>query len=615
MGEGAKIKIKRGSVKVVRRYTKHKKGEIILSVFNDDNRYSKFKDQLEYHEPEIWIGLGNSLPLASGGGIKFPDSTRTTDDIQRAVEDLEGDGCLSTTDNLWKIYQLLTQNGTYDHDLEYLYNELIGPTCDPNFDTLGKIANAINNTVDYYNHTHDLSTFNPTITNFPIVRGGHNSIDPTSARLNMNCNASYSPETHFHTTNHWTFGSLVTYYVRITGNDTTGDGTIGNPWFSIHKAYDYLNHWRAKLNHVIWINIGSGTYNYTSLGPCNLSHNSGQIIIQGAGKLNTILYFGSSNGLHCERGNYADLRDLTVQCSGRASGHIALSVRYNANVQVYNCRFTSAMIGVNVDTCSNIIINSSDSTNYSSIWYCETAINVNLKSHIFITSHTSLGINLRHYTSYEGSYIYTQAIYNYMYTGLTAQAAIAQCGSSINILSGNLYSSSSNPGASGRSAVLYASISSTIKAVGVNVYGHNPNSVYWGTTAYAEYRSFIDCGGAVHEVGGVSVYGMYVREMSTIKGEFAQFNFEKYPTGDSVGRGAYVENKSHIEMYGTTVSAPWNPGSYPWQYGAYARTGGHIAAISANFDMNTIDVFDTTPPHVADDPIGNMNTGGSWICM
>lgn len=54
---------------------------------------------------------------------------------------------------------------------------------------------------------------------------------------------------------------MATYYVRTTGNDTTGDGSTGNPWATPGKAVD------AGLAAGDIVNIGPGTYTLSTSTP------------------------------------------------------------------------------------------------------------------------------------------------------------------------------------------------------------------------------------------------------------------------------------------------------------------------------------------------------------
>ncbi len=55
----------------------------------------------------------------------------------------------------------------------------------------------------------------------------------------------------------------TTIYVDLTGNDTTGDGSIGSPYASPHKALNYLSGFRFKDDVLITISVGTGEYNFS----------------------------------------------------------------------------------------------------------------------------------------------------------------------------------------------------------------------------------------------------------------------------------------------------------------------------------------------------------------
>ena len=55
----------------------------------------------------------------------------------------------------------------------------------------------------------------------------------------------------------------LTLYVDVAGNDTTGNGTIGNPWKTIRNAYNYILNWLDPAGN--WVNIqlkSPGTYDW-----------------------------------------------------------------------------------------------------------------------------------------------------------------------------------------------------------------------------------------------------------------------------------------------------------------------------------------------------------------
>ena len=52
----------------------------------------------------------------------------------------------------------------------------------------------------------------------------------------------------------------VTYYIATTGNDSTGDGTSGDPWETIPRALDEMSLNSFEANAVVTISLASGTY-------------------------------------------------------------------------------------------------------------------------------------------------------------------------------------------------------------------------------------------------------------------------------------------------------------------------------------------------------------------
>lgn len=57
-----------------------------------------------------------------------------------------------------------------------------------------------------------------------------------------------------------------TYYVRTTGNDSTGDGSVGTPFATVGRALDEIYKWVADEN-TITIDVGAGTFSETTLSP------------------------------------------------------------------------------------------------------------------------------------------------------------------------------------------------------------------------------------------------------------------------------------------------------------------------------------------------------------
>lgn len=62
----------------------------------------------------------------------------------------------------------------------------------------------------------------------------------------------------------------TTYYLATTGDDNTGDGTVGNPWLTIAKVWSYLAAKSVNADVTITVQLADGTYSYT---PSTLKHN------------------------------------------------------------------------------------------------------------------------------------------------------------------------------------------------------------------------------------------------------------------------------------------------------------------------------------------------------
>jgi hypothetical protein len=58
----------------------------------------------------------------------------------------------------------------------------------------------------------------------------------------------------------WRLAANTTFNVATTGNDSTGDGSVGAPWLTLQKAVDYLTN-NVDLNGFsVQVNVGAGTY-------------------------------------------------------------------------------------------------------------------------------------------------------------------------------------------------------------------------------------------------------------------------------------------------------------------------------------------------------------------
>lgn len=103
---------------------------------------------------------------------------------------------------------------------------------------------------------------------------------------------------------------MATYYISPTGNNTTGNGSSGNPWLTITKA----NSSSAIGDTII---LKAGTYTWNGIGNLNLSR-----IYQGESALTTILdgaggdfasYVGTTSGFTGIAAGPQQINDITFQ--------------------------------------------------------------------------------------------------------------------------------------------------------------------------------------------------------------------------------------------------------------------------------------------------------------
>jgi len=130
----------------------------------------------------------------------------------------------------------------------------------------------------------------------------------------------------------------VTHYVTKAGNDGTGDGSVGNPWLTIHKALTTVPAGSV-------IGVGAGVYQETSGGGYlnvtrqfasrtyvrSLTGFAGDVVIMGASDAtnNTLIGSGASN---------IRFRNLTFTMR---VGTNAYAVRWanSSNIEFYTCNF------------------------------------------------------------------------------------------------------------------------------------------------------------------------------------------------------------------------------------------------------------------------------------
>lgn len=125
----------------------------------------------------------------------------------------------------------------------------------------------------------------------------------------------------------------TTYYIDPAGNNTTGDGSIGNPWQTLYKAATTV----TTSGDIIHVN--AGTYNETLQIPLSvgvsIEGDSATSIITSTltADFTPIILLASSEGTS---GNQ---HISGIQFDGNLTCQMAIVVSGRSNVEIYNCRF------------------------------------------------------------------------------------------------------------------------------------------------------------------------------------------------------------------------------------------------------------------------------------
>lgn len=90
-----------------------------------------------------------------------------------------------------------------------------------------------------------------------------------------------------------TLSADQTYYFRTTGNDTTGDGSLANPWLTVQHGMDYVVASIDGGGYGVTFDIGTGSFAGIGLKPC-----LGVIYLfaKGAGVASTTIIDGPGGG-------------------------------------------------------------------------------------------------------------------------------------------------------------------------------------------------------------------------------------------------------------------------------------------------------------------------------
>jgi len=135
------------------------------------------------------------------------------------------------------------------------------------------------------------------------------------------------------------------FYVSKTGNDTSGDGTEANPWFSVGKAFQTV---KPNENHLI--RIGAGTFTET----VRVTAPSGTTIV-GAGTDKTVISSPSATVFQLDKSKNVTIRDFAID--GQNKSIQILSIEGCTNINVLNVDLRNGEgAGFNAGAVKNMIV-------------------------------------------------------------------------------------------------------------------------------------------------------------------------------------------------------------------------------------------------------------------
>jgi len=133
---------------------------------------------------------------------------------------------------------------------------------------------------------------------------------------------------------------FATYYIATTGNDVTGDGSIGNPWATLYKATTTVT-----TGNLIYVNAGTYTETQQSVLATGVS-------IQGADSATTIIkstvtadYTEIINMRSLVEGTNGNQSISNIQMDGQNTNNMTdgttwgIYITCRSNVEIYNCSF------------------------------------------------------------------------------------------------------------------------------------------------------------------------------------------------------------------------------------------------------------------------------------
>ena len=139
------------------------------------------------------------------------------------------------------------------------------------------------------------------------------------------------------------------YHVEMPGNggsDTTGDGSVANPWATIQYAVGWVQANLDFAGNTATILVGAGTYTDPILvaGAPMGTTGPGQLVIQGVNTDNTAVLFHciGNDCIGVQAGTSIWVKDLTLQSTASGgSGGDGLTASYAGELLMSNCNFAT----------------------------------------------------------------------------------------------------------------------------------------------------------------------------------------------------------------------------------------------------------------------------------
>lgn len=179
-------------------------------------------------------------------------------------------------------------------------------------------------------------------------------------------------------------GANKTFYVATTGNDTTGDGSVGNPWLTIQHAVDQVVRYDYENLYTATINVADGTYNEgvgvrCLVKPYRYLYGNGVSIIGNTTTPANVVVNGTGDVFDISDGGWT-IRGMTITSTGTGG---SVWVSNGAEVSLGTLRFgnspdhlVGSVRGASVTFIGNITITATSSvglfrlTEYGTL-FCE----------------------------------------------------------------------------------------------------------------------------------------------------------------------------------------------------------------------------------------------------